>query len=529
MTQPPSDSDEPTPPTQNEPGPSEGGSGLPNDDSDQPTTHLGPPPAGAAPQQPPAPSGDAAATSSGSRRPPMQSNMDKIRGVEPGSSKASPPSSNEGEGEPTQPVASPEPEPKPANDSTRVMPETETRPGWPREPEPTQVRPESDWSHGSAAYAPQGSHAASEDASLVPGMTDADEEQRAPKPVRDRVWPHLIWELILLAGVAASMLWLWNRNNDVFQGANRDQLLLTAAILGGLAVAMAWSVRAGVPNLAVGPAAAAAGVIGGRLISENNWGVSSAATVMLCGALGAGIILGLVVVVLHVPSWVASLGLSALGLAIMLHLDYRLRAVVPRNIDLPDFTATAWIFAASVAVFSVLGGVLWSIHGVRWTFSSIRAERDPADRASVGGTFGAFGALVGSTVIAAGAGVLSLIVTREAAIGSALTYTALPLAIVLVGGVSIFGRRGGIFGTVFATAIVAVMSQVDYWQSAEGVLFMVGGGLLLGLIVTRFMEWVGRREPAREEVQPLGVDQLAESSDSYSGARPRTHHADWGA
>ena len=68
----------------------------------------------------------------------------------------------------------------------------------------------------------------------------------------------------------------------------------------------------------------------------------------------------------------------------------------------------------------------------------------------------------------------------------------------LLGGTSAFGRRGGIFGTVFAAALLSVglaYAQADdrTW-SAAGIATVA---ILVGLCVTRLVERFGRPAPPR--------------------------------
>ena len=78
----------------------------------------------------------------------------------------------------------------------------------------------------------------------------------------------------------------------------------------------------------------------------------------------------------------------------------------------------------------------------------------------------------------------------------------------LLAGTSAYGRRGGIFGTLFAVALVEVFLT---WAAARGWTvsrWAVGGATLgVGLLATRLVETLGRPRragPAAVEVGPPG-------------------------
>jgi ribose/xylose/arabinose/galactoside ABC-type transport system permease subunit len=98
--------------------------------------------------------------------------------------------------------------------------------------------------------------------------------------------------------------------------------------------------------------------------------------------------------------------------------------------------------------------------------------------------------LAGSSLLAGLGGVALTIEVQTAdptAGGTDLTIMA--LAVVLIGGVSIFGRRGGVLGVVFGALIVEAIffitqahSVSPVWAEAlVGVLILLGLGLSRGL------------------------------------------------
>ncbi len=67
----------------------------------------------------------------------------------------------------------------------------------------------------------------------------------------------------------------------------------------------------------------------------------------------------------------------------------------------------------------------------------------------------------------------------------------------LIGGVSVFGRRAGIFGTVLGVLLLSLIQLELALESVDSWVFTVitGGGILVGLIISRLMEAAGRKRP----------------------------------
>src|SRR5215207_9463040 len=125
---------------------------------------------------------------------------------------------------------------------------------------------------------------------------------------RDRIWVHAVWELLLAAAVVVAVLAVRTEDADALTGAGlRDLLVLLAAgvLLGS---AFALSLRAAVPNLAIGAVAVTAGTLTGWLVVEHEYDWEVAALVTLGAAVTLGIALAIVVVGLRTPAWAVGLG-----------------------------------------------------------------------------------------------------------------------------------------------------------------------------------------------------------------------------
>jgi ribose/xylose/arabinose/galactoside ABC-type transport system permease subunit len=209
-------------------------------------------------------------------------------------------------------------------------------------------------------------------------------------------------------------------------------------------------------------------------------------TVAVAVAAATGLLTGLVVAVLSVPAWAATLALALLVQAAALGISGAQIVVLHVTGAYPT---VQWL--AAFAVVSVGGGALWLVPGVRTTLSATRSAGEPGRWAGVPAGLGAVAGLTGSSLLAGAGGASMAIYLQVGDPGSGgINLTLIALGAVLIGGVSVFGRRGGVIGTVLGVVIVQTMLFVTevhgispYWLDAS-----FGGLAVLGLGVSRALE-----------------------------------------
>ncbi len=318
------------------------------------------------------------------------------------------------------------------------------------------------------------------------------------EPGRDRIAVHVVWEILLVVGLAVAGWLLWQENPDALRGSGLKSLLVDVAGLGMLVLGAGLSLRAAAVNLAIGPVAVAAAL---HFTEQGDRGVSQALLPALLVAALGGLALGLAVVVLHVPGWAASLAGAA---GVILYIERRTSPVVVQGGYDPRPTAI-YLFLGFAGV-AVLGGLLGAIKPVRRLVGRFRPVADPAGRrGAVAATVTAL-ALAASTVLAVLGGVLIAANGSGPVVpGTGLDWTVLAVGTVMLAGTSAYGRRGGIFGTLFAVSLVEVFLA---WADARGWTvsrWAVGGATLgAGLLVTRLVEALGRPGGAAAGVGPPG-------------------------
>ncbi|MEU7585933.1 ABC transporter permease [Micromonospora sp. NPDC049230] len=309
------------------------------------------------------------------------------------------------------------------------------------------------------------------------------------EPGRDRVAVQLVWEFVLLAGLAALGWLLWREDQAALRADNLRTLLVDAVGLGLLALAAGLSLRTAAPNLAVGPVAVATAL---HYAEQGDRGLpASVGPAVAVAALG-GLALALVVVVLHVPAWAASLAGAA---GVVVFIERRSAPVLVQG-DYDPGRSAGYLFAGFAAV-AVLGGLFGAIRAIRRLVGRYRPVADPARRRGAVAVVVAAAALVGSTVLAALAGVLIAADHPEpVAPTSGLDWTVLAIGVALLAGTSAYGRRGGVFGTVLAVSLVTVFQAYAPERGWTVSTWAVGGVVLgVGLLVTRLVETFGRPRP----------------------------------
>jgi ribose/xylose/arabinose/galactoside ABC-type transport system permease subunit len=293
---------------------------------------------------------------------------------------------------------------------------------------------------------------------------------------------HLIWEVVLLVVAGVFVLVAVAGSH----GASLAEIFGPVGYVGLIATGLALSLRTGTPNLAVGNFALFTGVIGVHLVTADGWSLWSAMTLAVVITVLIGLVTGVLVAVLSVPAWALTLGIAFLlqsaSLGIIGSAGEELRH--------PGTYSTALWFVAFV-VISAGGGVLWLSPAVRTLFSASRSASEPGQWAGLPAGLGAVVGLTGSSLLAGVGGVALALFQRFADPASdGVGLTAVAMAAVLVGGVSIFGRRAGVAGTILGVIIAESLNVILLVNNFSSSWYYVPFGLMIvfGLGVNRALE-----------------------------------------
>jgi ribose/xylose/arabinose/galactoside ABC-type transport system permease subunit len=320
-------------------------------------------------------------------------------------------------------------------------------------------------------------------AQAAPTSGDAD---------RDRLAVHLIWEGVL-AFIAVVLI---VATAAMTPHQNLTSAFSQAGYLGLVAAGLAFSLRTGSPNLAVGSIVGFSSTLGAYLITEHQWGKPAAMVLAIVLATLIGLVLGLLVAVLSVPAWVVTLAAAAVIQSIALSLADG--SIIPVRFS-GSYPTALWY--GLFFMVSVGGGALWLLPGVRRPLAASRGPGDPARWTGPRAGVGAIAGLTGSSFLA-GLAAVPLLMRIQAAESSGTNLTTVALAAVLLGGASVFGRRAGVFGTLLAVTILAIIQVLvaynggPFWVST----LVIGLAALFGVAACRGLEsatdHLNRRRPA---------------------------------
>jgi hypothetical protein len=226
--------------------------------------------------------------------------------------------------------------------------------------------------------------------------------------------------------------------------------------------------------------------------------------------------------VLRIPGWAASLGAAVAVLATVTTVaadgGFEIGASVggaltalPESGTVTVAEQLVWVVVGSVLAIPVLGGAIGLLPRVRRRLQDCREAAAAPDRRELSTVLTTGAALLVSNLLAAGAGVLLVIPSERVAGGAllpaggfALIGIALPLAIVLLGGIGLWGRRGGVFGTLLAALALfaAYAAFADLGWTDQGHWLLVGA-LGLGLLVSSLVEALATRAPRPAAPPPV--------------------------
>jgi ribose/xylose/arabinose/galactoside ABC-type transport system permease subunit len=325
-------------------------------------------------------------------------------------------------------------------------------------------------------------------------------QDQARRP-RRLLLPHLIWEPVLLVLVVLVALGAAAATEGlVFEG---ESLWWTGAFYGLLASGLALSLRTATPNLAITGFALMAMVVHVTLVTEAEVPPLLAALAAIVVVVTIGLLFGLVTGLTSVPAWAVSLaGLALLqGLALQLIQPIGTGPVE----SLPAPLTNPYLWLGGFVLISLLGAILHAVPSLRRVFSASRATADPVRfrAARLPGALVGFG---GSSALAGLAGLA--LVTQVGGLTTGLV-SLLPLVVVLaavlIGGISAFGGRGGIAGTVLGVALVAIVIRYldierlqfgsEFGQSSTWLVASVL--VVLGVLVSRLVEAIAPMPPAQ--------------------------------
>jgi ribose/xylose/arabinose/galactoside ABC-type transport system permease subunit len=336
----------------------------------------------------------------------------------------------------------------------------------------------------------------------VSNLDDVFDDPAHGQVGRDRLGVHFAWEGVLLLGVLVLGYLLYANYRSAVSGTALKGLLVFVAVLGLLGFAAAISLRVASPNLALGSIAIASAL---WYAKNGDQTVLKGALWPVTLALAVGLGIAILVVGFQVPGWAGSLVAT---LAVIGWIEYKFPGPVEVRGSF-DPNGKVYYLIGGFAVLSLVAGLLGLVKPIRRGIGRFRSVGDPAQRrGGLAATVTIIG-LIGSSGLAAVAGILLAAywgaADKQVEPGTGLEWSALALGAALIGGTSAFGRRGGLLGTILGTGLIALfMTYAEKAGWRISLWLVAAGAMATGLIVTRLVETFGR---------PLSLD---ENPDDWS-------------
>jgi rhamnose transport system permease protein len=316
---------------------------------------------------------------------------------------------------------------------------------------------------------------------------------------RPAAWHALVrWESALVLVLIAVLIFGSAQSSTFLQGTNFFYIGLNMGEIAIMALPMTLIVMTGEIDLSVASMLGLSGTVTGVLFSDgwSIWAAMGAALVV--GALG-GALNGLLVAKLGLPSIAVTIGTLTLfrGISEIL-LAPRTVTGFPLSLTKIGVVPIAGTeLAYSGAIFLVLAivcGVVLHATPLGRKIVAIGLQPEAAQFAGVRVDRIKFGLYVLSGVLCALAGILFTLKNASVSYDAGTGLELNVVAIVLFGGVSIFGGRGTVVGVVLAVVIVGclqqILTQINVQPEVQNI--VTGLLLLVSVIVPNSREAVRR-------------------------------------
>ena len=297
--------------------------------------------------------------------------------------------------------------------------------------------------------------------------------------------------------LAAELLVFWSINHNFLSPLNISNTLAFTVELGLVALAMTLLMTSGEFDLSVGSVFGFAPVVLWTFFNSGMMPLWLAFLVALALAAVIGIVNGLFVTRLHIPSFLVTLGMLLVvrGTALFITNGFPQRTwnagghwlaqILVGTFHVGPFRVYASLFWF-IAVAVVLGYILTGTKVGNW----ILAAGGNASAASARGVKVTRTKMVLFTLtsmMAAFAGIISSIRTSAANPNSGTGYELEVIAMVVIGGTALTGGRGTVIGTVLGIFILRVMRNGIVLIGVPGLAYNIFvGAIILGMMVLHY-------------------------------------------
>ncbi|MBU2668026.1 ABC transporter permease [Actinoplanes bogorensis] len=252
-----------------------------------------------------------------------------------------------------------------------------------------------------------------------------------------------------------------------FTSANLINILINASLLIVMAVGATFVLITGGVDLSVGSVLVFSGVIAGKVMiamGPQGWAASIVGIVvsMLAGA-AWGVVNGLVITKMRVPPLITTLGSfgAAMGLAQIITDGNDLKDVPNELIDtlgVGRFLGLPWLVWVALVV-ALIGGLFLALTRYGRRTYAIGSNAEAARRAGINVDRHLISVYAIAGLLSGLAGIMSYAQFGSTTLSGHGTDNLSVIAAVVIGGTSLFGGVGTMFGTLVGTMIPAVLAN----------------------------------------------------------------------
>jgi ribose transport system permease protein len=279
------------------------------------------------------------------------------------------------------------------------------------------------------------------------------------------------WEVGLLALMGllyAGGLYL----NPSFFGSSEAlfSILRDASRYGVIAVGMTFVIVNRELDLSVGSTFGLTQTIFGMVFAPAYFDMGVWTAVMWCLAMGLviGLINGLMVTVLEVPAFIATLTMLFIGRGVILgvtggkNIAFEIKAQGTHSFfglgDINAFGFNNQIFIFLIA--AILGAVVLGLTSIGWTTYATGGNEQAARYAGINTRFVRIRSYVISSLCAVIAGLMSVAQNKDADPLAGFGVELIAISSVIVGGAAIFGGRGRVLGSCLGAILIGLIDKV---------------------------------------------------------------------
>ncbi len=336
----------------------------------------------------------------------------------------------------------------------------------------------------------------------VGALTPPADDRSAPTPLGQRVSTTLfsssspLWIFLALVVIVAVFSIL--RPSAFLSSFDIKTIFINAAVVMMLSVGMTFVIITAGIDLSVGSVLVISGVLAAKVMIAVGGGSASAATAGW-GAILAGIAVGLIVglawgvingslvALLGIPALIVTLGTfgMALGLADVITSGVDVAGIPTKlnsTIGSGQIGPIPWLVVIAAVVTIVSGLFLHLTRFGRYTYA-IGSNPEAARRAGINVKWHLIKVYALAGLLSGLGGVLSLAYFTTTTISGHTTDNLTAISAVVIGGTSLFGGRGTMFGTVVGVFIpvvlasgLVIMSVQSFWQQV-----VIGAILILAV------------------------------------------------